>query len=99
MTDTLVDGTSCRGWHVSTRPHNRKVVFHSPSNSWFIFPGTGAWADKMGDGANNGEFVGSSPNAYRMQNRTPARNANTPFGAMLADRGGRVLQSSLRLEF
>ena len=42
---------------------------------------------------------GSSPNALRMQNRTPAQNVNTPFGAMLADRGGRVLQFSLRLEF
>ena len=42
---------------------------------------------------------GSSPNAFRMQNRTPAQNAKTLFGALLADRGGRVLQFSLRLEF
>ena len=42
---------------------------------------------------------GSSPNSFRMQNRTPAQNVNTPFGAMLADRGGRVLQFSLRLDF
>lgn len=34
------------GWHVSTRPHNRKVVYHAPSKSWFVFHGTGAWADK-----------------------------------------------------
>ena len=44
--DTLVDDTNCRGWHVSTRPHNRKVVYHAPSKSWFVFHGTGAWADK-----------------------------------------------------
>jgi hypothetical protein len=42
---------------------------------------------------------GSSPNSFRMQNRTPQQNVNAPFGAMLADRGGRVLQFSLRLEF
>ena len=42
---------------------------------------------------------GSSPNSFRMPNRTPAQNLTTSFGAMLADRGGRVLQVSLRLEF
>ncbi len=42
---------------------------------------------------------GSSPNSFRMPNRTPAQNLNTPFGAMLADRGGRVLQFSARIEF
>ncbi|MBI1789497.1 MAG: TonB-dependent receptor [Acidobacteria bacterium] len=41
----------------------------------------------------------SSPNSFRMRNRTPDQNVNTPFGAMLADRGGRVLQFSLRLDF
>lgn len=46
VTDTLVDDANCRGWHVSTRPHNRKVIYHAPSRSWFIFHGTGAWADK-----------------------------------------------------
>ena len=44
-----MDGTNCRGWHVSTRPHNRKVVYHAPSKSWFVFHGTGAWADKTGN--------------------------------------------------
>jgi len=42
---------------------------------------------------------GSSPNSFRMPNRTPQQNVNTSFGAMLADRGGRVLQFSLRLDF
>jgi len=42
---------------------------------------------------------GSSPNSLRMPNRTPAQNMTTSFGAMLADRGGRVLQFSLRLDF
>jgi len=42
---------------------------------------------------------GSSPNSFRMPNRTPAQNLTTSFGAMLADRGGRVLQFSLRLDF
>jgi hypothetical protein len=34
-----------------------------------------------------------------MRNRTPQENRNTPFGALLADRGGRVLQFSIRLDF
>jgi Carboxypeptidase regulatory-like domain/TonB dependent receptor-like, beta-barrel len=42
---------------------------------------------------------GSSPNSFRMPNRTPAQNMTTSFAAMLADRGGRVLQFSLRLDF
>jgi len=42
---------------------------------------------------------GSSPNSFRMPNPTPQQNMNTSFGAMLADRGGRVLQFSLRLDF
>ncbi len=45
------------------------------------------------------DLPGSSPNSFRMRNRTPEQNANTPFGAMLTDRGGRVLQLSLRLDF
>lgn len=42
---------------------------------------------------------GSSPNSLRMLNRTAAQNVGTSFGAMLADRGGRILQFSLRLDF
>ena len=42
---------------------------------------------------------GSSPNSFRMRNRTPDQNVNTPFGALLTDRGGRVLQFSLRIDF
>jgi len=55
--DTLVDGENCRGWHVSTRPHNRKVVYHAPSKSWFVFHGTGAWADKTGNRDSSREVV------------------------------------------
>lgn len=49
VTDVLVDGKNCRGAHVSTRPHNRKVVYHKPSKTWFVFHGTGHWIDKYGD--------------------------------------------------
>ncbi|MBI3684397.1 MAG: hypothetical protein HY235_28825, partial [Acidobacteria bacterium] len=42
---------------------------------------------------------GSSPNSFRMPNRTPAQNMTTSFGALLADRGGRVLQFSARIDF
>ena len=49
VTDVLVDGENCRGAHVTTRPHNRKVVYHAPSETWFVFYGTGHWLDKLGD--------------------------------------------------
>ncbi len=42
---------------------------------------------------------GSSPSSLRMSKRTPDQNTKTSFGAWLADRGGRVLQFSLRLDF
>jgi hypothetical protein len=41
----------------------------------------------------------SSPSSLRMTKPTAAQNLTTSFGAMLADRGGRVLQFSLRLDF
>ncbi len=49
VTDVLVDGEHCRGAHVSTRPHNRKVIYHGSSGTWFVFHGTGHWLDKLGD--------------------------------------------------
>ncbi len=49
VTDVLVDGENCRGAHVSTRPHNRKVVYHAPGSTWFLFYGTGHWIDRLGE--------------------------------------------------
>ncbi|MBW7997415.1 MAG: hypothetical protein FVQ81_12745 [Candidatus Glassbacteria bacterium] len=43
--DTLVDSTHCRSAHITTRPHNRKVVYHQPTGRWFLFYGTGDWDD------------------------------------------------------
>ena len=57
VTDVLVDGENCRGAHVTTRPHNRKVVYHSPSRTWFIFHGTGHWIDKLGDAGLEQEVI------------------------------------------
>ena len=47
--DVLVDDKNCRGAHVTTRPHNRKVLYHARSGTWFVFHGTGHWIDKLGD--------------------------------------------------
>ena len=47
--DVLVDGEHCRGAHVSTRPHNRKVVYHEDSGTWFVFYGTGHWTEAEGE--------------------------------------------------
>ena len=41
----------------------------------------------------------SSPSSLRMTKTTPAQNVPTAFGALLADRGGRVIQFSMRLDF
>jgi len=60
VTDVLLDGENCRGAHVSTRPHNRKVVYHAPTKTWFVFYGTGHWTEKQGDAALDKEFI-----AYR----------------------------------
>ena len=57
VTDVLVDGENCRGAHVSTRPHNRKVVYHAPSRNWFVFHGTGHWIDKLGDAGIEREMI------------------------------------------
>ncbi|HIE30353.1 TPA: hypothetical protein EYP66_24095, partial [Candidatus Poribacteria bacterium] len=57
VTDVLVDGENCRGWHVSTRPHNRKVIYHAPSQTWFVFYGTGHWMDKLGDAGLEKEMI------------------------------------------
>ena len=43
--DVLVDGEHCRGAHVTTRPHNRKLVYHAPTGTWFVFHGTGHWSE------------------------------------------------------
>lgn len=37
--DVLVDGENCRGAHVSTRPHNRKVIYHKGSDTWSVING------------------------------------------------------------
>ena len=57
VTDVLVDGENCRGAHVATRPHNRKVVYHAPSGTWFVFHGTGHWIDKLGDDGLEKEMI------------------------------------------
>ena len=57
VTDVLVDGENCRGAHVTTRPHNRKVVYHAPSGTWFVFYGTGHWMDKLGDAGGEKEMI------------------------------------------
>ena len=56
-TDVLVDGENCRGAHISTRPHNRKVVYHSPIGNWFVFYGTGHWMDKLGNAGGDKELI------------------------------------------
>lgn len=43
--DVLVDSVHCRGAHVSTRPHNRKVIYHEGSDTWYVFYGTGHWME------------------------------------------------------
>lgn len=57
VTDVLVDGENCRGAHVTTRPHNRKVAYHSSSKNWFVFYGTGHWIDKLGDAGLEREMI------------------------------------------
>jgi len=57
ITDVLVDGENCRGFHVSTRPHNRKVVYHAPGRTWFIFYGTGHWMEKLGEEGGDRELI------------------------------------------
>ena len=57
VTDVLVDGEHCRGAHVTTRPHNRKVVCHTPSGIWFVFYGTGHWMEKLGDAGSEKELI------------------------------------------
>lgn len=59
VVDTLVDDACCRGNHISTRPHNRKVVYHAPTSSWFVFHGTGGgWHEKLGDAGFEREMIG-----------------------------------------
>ena len=57
VTDVLVDGENCRGAHVSTRPHNRKVVFHKSSGTWFVFYGAGHWTEELGDEGRKKEMI------------------------------------------
>ena len=57
VTDVLVDDEHCRGAHVSTRPHNRKVVYHAPSATWFVFYGTGHWMATLGDAGADREMM------------------------------------------
>jgi hypothetical protein len=57
VTDVLVDGENCRGAHVTTRPHNRKVLYHVRSDTWFVFHGTGHWINKLGDAGLGREVI------------------------------------------
>jgi len=57
VTDVIVDDENCRGAHVTTRPHNRKVVYHASSKTWFTFYGTGHWIDKLGDAGLEKEMI------------------------------------------
>jgi len=57
ITDVLVDAENCRGAHITTRPHNRKVLYHAPSKTWFVFYGTGHWLDKLGDAGLEKEMI------------------------------------------
>jgi hypothetical protein len=45
VTDVLLDDTSCRGAHITTRPHNRKVLYDNSSQAWYVFNGTGHWLE------------------------------------------------------
>ena len=57
VTDVLVDGENCRGAHVTTRPHNRKVVYDAAGGTWFVFHGTGHWVEKLGEAAVEREMI------------------------------------------
>ncbi|MBT4485632.1 MAG: hypothetical protein HOC71_18350 [Candidatus Latescibacteria bacterium] len=57
ISDVLVDGVNCRGAHVSTRPHNRKVSYHTPSKTWYVFYGTGHWTEKLGEEGARNELI------------------------------------------
>jgi len=74
VTDVLVDGENCRGGHVTTRPHNRKVVYHASSKTWFIFYGTGHWMDRLGDAGGEKEMIAwrSSKDGKNFSELTPA---------------------------
>jgi hypothetical protein len=48
VSDAQVDGENCRDYHLTTRPHNRKVVYYAPGRSWFVFYGLGRWQDRLG---------------------------------------------------
>ncbi|MFC1558327.1 hypothetical protein ACFL40_03130 [candidate division KSB1 bacterium] len=74
ITDVLVDGENCRGAHVSTRPHNRKVVYHIPTKTWFVFYGTGHWMEKLGEDGGQKEFIAwrSSVNGKTFSSFSPA---------------------------
>lgn len=74
FTDVLVDGENCRGAHVSTRPHNRKVVYHASSGTWFVFYGTGHWTEKLGEVGTEREMIGwrASKDGESFGSLTPA---------------------------
>ena len=57
VTDALIDGEHCRGAHVTTRPHNRKVVYDAAGGTWFVFHGTGHWLEKLGEAAIEREMI------------------------------------------
>ncbi len=37
----IIDNKNINHRHVTTRPHNRKVIYHQPSGYWFVFYGHG----------------------------------------------------------
>jgi hypothetical protein len=74
VTDALVDGENCIGAHVSTRPHNRKIVYHKTSKTWFIFYGTGHWIDELGEEGVEREMIAwrASKDGRTFSDATPA---------------------------
>lgn len=41
ITPVILDDENFIGFHVTTRPHNRKVIYHATSGYWFVFYGHG----------------------------------------------------------
>lgn len=74
ITDVLVEAEQCRGAHVTTRPHNRKVVRHGASGTWYLFHGTGHWIDQLGDAGLERESIAwrSSPDGVTFGPLVPA---------------------------
>jgi len=102
ITDVLVDGQNCRGAHVSTRPHNRKVIYHAAGGTWFIFHGTGHWMDKPGDAGLEKEMIAwrSSSDGLTFSELAPAVVGNghsSSVDVLLS--GGRIYLTEARFGF